>query len=470
MVVQFCGLLRNFLVARVIAPEQFGIAAALAMSISLVEMLGDLGAGRFLTRASGEDGDAWLRVAHGISVCRGIIAGVLLLLLAEPLAQLMKMPEATWAFRIVALVPPIRGFTHNQIWLAQRDLRFKAMVATQAVPQVFLLLIAYPVAVWIPDFRALLWLLMANVVLTVVLSHVVARKPYRLGFDAQKVRQLLTFGLPLLGDGLLMFAVLHGERIVIANHYSKALLGAYSAAFLLAWTPAAVIGRVGFSLGVPQLASLRNSPEARARQYAIGVRAMAAPALGLAILFGLSGRELIAAVFGSDYVLPAGFAAWLGLGYAFRILRNPPAVIAVADGYTVSPMAGNFVRVIGVGAGWTLAARGAEPSAVMVCGALGEVGALILMAIINARRLSIPAVTHLGPSAVVGLGFFGALALTQIAPLPTGPFVRTLIGLSAGGFAVVAWTIANPATRHLALDFTKHHLRRQPISPANAEL
>ena len=465
MVVQFCGLFRNFLVARVIAPDQFGIAAALAMSVSLVEMLSDLGAGRFLTRSHGQNGDAWLDVAHGISIRRGAVGALLLLLLAGPLASLMKMPEATWAFRMVGIVPLLRGFTHNQIWLAQRELRFKAFITAQALPQIVTTLAALPMAWWLNDFRALLWLLIANATLSVVLSHAVARKPYRLAYDRAKFKQLLTFGLPLLGDGALMFVVLHGERIVIANTYGKELLGAYSAAFLLAWTPAAIIGRVGLSLGVPQLASLRTDRPARNRQFATGVRILAAPALGMAVLFGFAGNDLVGAIFGDEYHLTAAFAAWLGMGQAIRILRTFPTVIAVAEGFTLSPMFGNIARAAAVGLGLALAKSGSEAWIVLAVGAGGEAIALVISLAANRRKLAVPTTPLLLPFVAVGLGFLGAWWVGNLPPLADLSIIlRAGLGVLLGGTATLGVLALDPHARGLVARFLKLHPPTTPMT------
>ncbi|HZW11188.1 MAG TPA: oligosaccharide flippase family protein [Phycisphaerales bacterium] len=468
LVVQLCGLLRNFIVARLIGPEPFGIAAALAMSVSLVEMISDLGAGRFLTRAHGEDGESWLSVAHGISVARGLLGGLALFIVAGPVAHFMRMPDATWAFRVVAIVPVVRGFTHNQIWLAQRELRFKAFVACQALPQILLLLAAYPLAVWIPDFRALLWLLMANAVISTALSHVVSRKPYRLAYDRDRFRRLLGFGLPLLGDGLLMFVVLHGERIVVANVYGTSmpwLLGAYSAALLLAWTPAAIMGRVGLSLGVPHLASLRADPAARDRQYSAGARAMGVPALGLAVLFGFAGRDLVSAVFGEGYQLSHALAAWLGFGQALRIIRTFPVVIAIAEGVTLSAMLANLARAASVGVAWLAARAGQEPWTVLAIGAAGEAVGIALCAGMNRWRLGVPAGAILPALTVTSAGFAGAWwagTLPQAAGL--GVFARAAVGVGLGAIAAAIAGLADPATRVMIAGFLKRRASATPMS------
>ena len=460
------GLLRNFIVARVIAPEQFGIAAALAMSVSLVEMLSDLGAGRYLTRThSTDDGQSWMAVAHAIALCRGAINALALFLIAPLIADLMHMTDVTWAFRAVAIVPLFRSLTHNQIWLAQRDLRYKAFVFCQAMPQLLTLALAWPIAHWLGDFRAMLLLLVLNNFLATFLSHIAATVPYRVHFDKEKFLKILTFGLPLLGDGLLMFIVLEGERVVIANVYDKMTLGAYSAAFLLAWTPAAMLGRVGLSLGVPQLASLRNDTASRDAHYRIGVQLMLAPAIGLVILFGFAGPAFITAIYGQKYQVSAALAGWLGLSQAIRILRTFPTVIAIAEGFTLSAMIANIARAGSVGVAWVIARQGHPPWTVLAIGAAGEFLALLISLGINRFVLAISPRSFILPSLSLGAIFALSWWIGQWETLVAMPILlRALLGVAAGGLAALVVLGMIPSARLVLAGFIKYRPAPLPMT------
>ena len=50
-------------------------------------------------------------------------------------------------------------------------------------------------------------------------------------------RRLLTFGWPLLVNGLLMFGIVQGDRLIIGTAYSVYDLGIYSVALTLAMAP-----------------------------------------------------------------------------------------------------------------------------------------------------------------------------------------------------------------------------------------
>lgn len=469
ILVQACGLLRNLVVARLILPEHFGVAAALAMSVSLVEMLSDVGAGRFLTRAHGHDGDAWLGVAHTVSILRGTLGALALALLAPLLASALDMGDAAWAFRAVALVPLVRAWTHNDIWLAQRDFRFRAYALYQALPQVATLALAAPVALWLRDYRALLLLLVVNASLATLLSHLAGSRPYRLAFDKARTRELLAFGLPLLGDGLLMFVVMHGERVIVSNAFGRAALGFYSATYLLAWTPAAVLGRVGLSLGTPQLSALRHDRARRDAHVALASRLMLAPAIALGIAFALGGGEIVRLVFGDDYRLAPAAAAWLALGQALRILRVVPIVAAIAEGYTLSPLVGNVARALAVAVGFGLAEGGAPLETVLGAGVAGELVAHVLTVFMNRLRLALPARGVVLPVALLGVAFWLAWTLRAVPAFASlGPIPLALVAMGIGAASGTVVLAFSPGARGLARGILKRGGRDSPISQPDA--
>jgi len=263
----------------------------------------------------------------------------------------------------------------------------------------------------------------------------------------------------------LMFLVLEGERIAVANVYGKAVLGAYSAAFLLAWTPAAMLGRVGLSLGVPQLASLRNDTPGRDAHYRVGVSLMLAPAVGLVTLFGLAGPAFVSSIYGSKYQVSALLAAWLGLSQAIRILRTFPIVIAIAEGFTLSSMLGNMARAASVGVAWFVADHGYAPWVVLAIGAAGEFAAMLILAILNRAVLAVSPWSLAIPSLILGAVFALSYEAGQWEGLARLPYVvRAGIGIGAGGVAALVVLVMIPTARGLLGNLIKHRLRSSPMS------
>ena len=123
---------------------KLGIAAILGIAMSLFEMVSNLAVDRLLVQAEDGDDPVFQATAHAFQVLRGIGIALFLFLLAWPFSRLFDVPHVMWAFQCIALVPLIRGFMHLDPKRLQREFGFGADVATERVPQIVLVLAAWP--------------------------------------------------------------------------------------------------------------------------------------------------------------------------------------------------------------------------------------------------------------------------------------------------------------------------------------
>jgi hypothetical protein len=92
-----------------------------------------------------------------------VLAAIVLFAVAGPVAALFDIPEVAWAFRILAVVPLLRCFAHLDMARMQRDMRFGASVWVDIGPQVLVTAIAAPLALWLGDYRVMLFIVMLQV-------------------------------------------------------------------------------------------------------------------------------------------------------------------------------------------------------------------------------------------------------------------------------------------------------------------
>src|SRR5271170_6136213 len=103
------SLARNVIVARLVSPANFGIAATFVIIVTLIEMISDLGVGTLVVQSANGEDPSFMASAHLVNALRGILNSVILFALAWPLAMLFNVPQAAWAFRWLALYPLIKN-------------------------------------------------------------------------------------------------------------------------------------------------------------------------------------------------------------------------------------------------------------------------------------------------------------------------------------------------------------------------
>ncbi len=443
--VQACALVRTIIVARLLTPADFGVAATLGLVVHFLDMASSLSVDRLLIQAPDGDDPKLQNAAHVIELVRGALAAGLIFLLAPLLAQAFGAPDAAGAFRWLALVPLLRGPLHLDSRRVQRDFRFRAAALSEGGAALATTLAVWPLSRVVAGYELLLWLLILQAGLALALSHAVAVRSYRLEWDASAAGRMLAFGWPLVVNGLLLFGISHGDRVVIGTaprlfeqaSYGLADLGLYSAAFTLVQAPTLLLVQVTNAIVLPLFSRALSDLEL-ARRYALCSAALAVPTGAFAILFILCGGPLVEVIYGDAYAGAAAVVAALGAMQAVRIIRPAPTQAAIARADTRTPMLANALRSCALPAMGVTAAAGGALASIAACGLAGEVAAH-LYSLVRVRRLhAVPLGAGLRPLFAAACAALAAAAAS--ASLPTEAWLArgaAALAISMAGAALV---------------------------------
>ena len=123
-------LARNLIVARMISVADYGIAATFVVAVAVVEMASALGLQHQIVQAKEGDDTNFQAALQGFQVLRGLLSGLAFFAIAAPMANFMGIPEVTWAYRLLALVPVLNAFVHFDIYRLNRQMVFWPMLLT----------------------------------------------------------------------------------------------------------------------------------------------------------------------------------------------------------------------------------------------------------------------------------------------------------------------------------------------------
>lgn len=376
---QVCSFGRNVIVARLLTPEDFGIAATFAIAVSLFELGSNLGVDRLLVQAEDGDDPVFQATAQAFQVLRGVGMALLIFLLAWPVSRLFNIPHAQWAFQCVALVPLIRGFTHLDAKRFQRQFGFGRDVATELIPQVLLVLAAWPFVWWFQDYSAMLWLLVFQAVITVFVSQLVAQRRYVLAWDRQFLRRMYSFGWPLLLNGLLVFLVFQGDRLIIGSVYDMTQLGMYSVAFSITFIPSMMTAKITSTLLLPVFSRERNNLVQSTECYVLAICVLSLVGVVVTTGFVFFGEFVVVTVYGTRYGDVGGFIGCMAIMQMMRAMRTGPTIASMARGDTVTPLIANLGRIAVFPAAIGAALLGKPLIWLVALGCFGNAFAFIIM-------------------------------------------------------------------------------------------
>jgi O-antigen/teichoic acid export membrane protein len=432
-------LTRNLIVARMIPVADYGVAATFALAMAMVEMASALGLQQQIVQSRRGDDPHFQAALQGFQVMRGIISGTVLFALAGPLARFMGIPEVIWAYQVLAVVPVLSALAHFDIHRLNRHMRFRPAIVTGLAPAVAALILVWPLAHWLGDWRVMLWSILAQAVVSLVTSHVMAERRYRLILDRAIILDSLRFGWPLLVNGALLFLVFHGDKLIVGRTLGMETLAIFAMGVTLTLTPTLVLERSAQNVFLPRLSTAIHAETTgsdtflRDTRTAFEVHFMAGNLLVLGT--ALFGAALVDVLLGEKYAAMKSIVILMAILQALRVFKGGASTTTLAFGKTSNPMIASFVRIAFLPLGYLVAVQTGRIDMIVLIAILAEFCGFLLSFWLAARvpDLSVrpvlaPALSSLAfQGLVLGLYMTGWLDPVAFGVVTTAAFLVTLI-------------------------------------------
>ena len=303
--------------ARIVGPEEFGTFAVGLLALTALLSFSELGVSLAIVRWPDSPREIAPTVAT-ISTISGACLGVACVIAAPWFCEAMGAPDATDVVRLLSVCVVFSGIVATPAALLQREFRAGRRMLIDQVGAWTGAVVSIVTAIGGMGAMSLAVGRLAAVVLSGAMF--LASAPIHFGFDRAIARRLLSFGLPLAGSSIVVFAVMYVDQFLVASLLGPVALGFYVLAFNLASWPMAV-----FSLPVRQVspatfARLQGDPPAMRRSFVISAYLLAAVTVPICVVLSGAAVPLIDLVYGSAWAPAATALAWLGVLAGLRIL------------------------------------------------------------------------------------------------------------------------------------------------------
>ncbi|MCG7288260.1 oligosaccharide flippase family protein [Cellulomonas sp. ACRRI] len=462
VVLRFGNVLVGIVLARLLAPEDFGVfAIALAVQGVLVTVV-DLGLSADLVR-SDEPRRLEPTVATISLVLGALLAGAMVAT-AEPVARALGSERAAPVIAVLAatLVVSAAGvvpYARLQRGFHQREIFATGLVDLVVGTVVTVLLVR---AGWGPMALAASRLV-AQPAATGT-QFLLSRTVPRFGYDRALARGAVAYGAPLAGANLLSIALLAVDKVVLARGAGEVALGYYVLAFNVASWPMTVIGQTVRPVALAAFARLDERgdapvgvpggppgarPDAGDGGLALATRLTWAAAVPVACLLGALSLPVVTLLYGGRWAPAAGALAALAAFGALRVLFDLLATYLIARGATRP--------VLAVQVAWLVALVPAVVVGARAGGSAGVGWAHVVVAAVVVLPLYLAAVRRSGAdlralAGAVWLPLVAAGPTVVAAVLVARQVPGSLGALAAGGAAgalVYVALVGRPLLRDL---------------------
>ena len=259
--IRISALLRIAILARLLSIEAFGAFGVATLVLSLLEILTETGINPFLLQ-EGEDYKKYLNTAWVVSIFRGVLISLLLIIVTPFVADFFKIYSSVPLLYIASLIPLIRGFINPACIKFQKELQFhKEFYYRFSIVTIEIL--SSIIIVWfMRNASGMVWALVVSAVAEVVLSFLWIRRRPVFSFKLDQVKQIFNRGKWMTGFGILDYAFSQGDNIVVGKMLGASALGLYQNAYKVSTLPLTGINDTFYKVTFPVYVDMLKNPKA----------------------------------------------------------------------------------------------------------------------------------------------------------------------------------------------------------------
>ena len=281
------GLIRTFVLARLLLPEDFGLIGVASISISIIETFSQPGLGTALIQKK-DAIQSYLDTAWTTSILRCLIICIVLILSAPFIAHFFEAPKAKIIIQIYGLSIIIAGFRNIGIVYFLKELDFKKQYMYELSTLLGNMIIALPAAFILRNAWALVLGGIAGSITRLIMSYVL--HPFRpnLRFDKKKFSDLFIFGKWVFGSSIMAFVISQGDDLILGKMFGIAALGIYQMAFMVSNLPSTETSNVISWVTFPAYSKIQNDLKRFKKAYLNVMKTItfiAIPFAGLIFIF-----------------------------------------------------------------------------------------------------------------------------------------------------------------------------------------
>ena len=367
--VQGLRLVSNVVLARILAPELFGIMLIVNTVRTGIELVSDVGIGQNIVSNKDAERPIFYNTAWTLRVIRGLVLGLICAASAYPVSRFYEKPVLLEVMLAASLFFVFAGFESMGRYLVQKRLQVRRYFVFDVGTTVLMVAAHIVFALIFRDIWALVYGgLFSSLTFMIGTYFLVPELRHRFVISKDVTRQILSFGKWVFISSVVYFLAMNFDRLYMGKTLSLTIVGVYGIARSLSELLTQLVARFGNLIIFPMVAASAHSrPELRRRLASSRPQFVLAAALGVS-LFTAGSDVLVGFLYDERYQTAAAMVPILCVGAWFSILSTMNEAILLGIGRPAHTAVANTAKLV-----WLLAAL---PLAVPAYGIAGAVCAI----------------------------------------------------------------------------------------------
>lgn len=258
------SFLVTIILARLLAPQMFGLVSIATLAISSLVFFQELGFGAALIYRQ-EDVEAAANTAHWTIITTSLLLYLVAFVGSPLVADFFRSPAVVPVLRVLALNIVISSLGRVAFVLLSKEMDFRKKVLPELIASFSGNLVAVALALLGWEVWALVWGQVVDNILRTTLVYVVSPWRPRWQFVPRLFRELFGYGKHVAFSQVLIFGITNVDDLFVGRMLGDTALGHYGLAYKVSNLPATNITRLVTRVTFPAFSQLQGEV-ARMRQ------------------------------------------------------------------------------------------------------------------------------------------------------------------------------------------------------------
>tara|TARA_Y100000780_G_scaffold217521_1_gene221700 strand:- start:1342 stop:2835 length:1494 start_codon:yes stop_codon:yes gene_type:complete len=218
------GVVSMLILARILAPEDFGVVSISTMAVFLFITLSDLGAKQYISQLEEVTENA-INGAWTLNILIKFSLTGVYLLSVPYIAVFLEKPEVIPPLYALSVVLPLSCCGNPGVWLHSRNLNYKPLFRIEVISKALSFLFIVTYAYFNPSYWAMIFGVILSYALPMLLSYTITKHKPKLCFT--EIRGQSGFSQWIILNGFVGFAKAQTDALLVSKFFALELVGVY---------------------------------------------------------------------------------------------------------------------------------------------------------------------------------------------------------------------------------------------------
>jgi lipopolysaccharide exporter len=347
-----CGisfqLLSAVLLARLLAPSDFGVMAIVMAIISIARSTLVSGFESALIQKQKKP-ETFLNTAWTLDLIRCVILFLFVYAVAPLAGMYFDEPRTTQVLRVMSVFFIVQGLRNIGVVYFRKNLEFHKLFIFETLPLLVDVCLAIPLAYILKSYWALVWSKLAMASTACLLSYILHPYKPRLEFNREKIKKLFNFGRWILFSSIIVMLREQGVNMFVGKLFGIFFLGLYERATVFSLRLFTLINRIVWKVAYPSYSQIQHEPAKISKAFLETQQVLAFIIMPMAGAMFVLSNDFVTVFLGPKWIQVVSLIQFFSLHAIVSAITTPVSIACQALGKPYLSTKFSFIGLIILG-------------------------------------------------------------------------------------------------------------------------